>query len=81
VKGRPLWWSALCVSLLLRFSPGNSDPGIFVQSTFQNTFWRRILVVVCLTALGVAMVGAVGCSGSRDRGKNSDFDRPTTERK
>jgi hypothetical protein len=38
---------------------------------------RRLL----LTLLLALSVSALGCGGSRERGKNSDLDRPTTSRK
>jgi hypothetical protein len=38
---------------------------------------RRLLLLALLLALTAA---ALGCGGSRERGKNSDLDRPTTSR-
>jgi hypothetical protein len=39
---------------------------------------RRLLFVALLFALTVS---ALGCGGGRERGKNSDLDRPATNRK
>jgi hypothetical protein len=44
----------------------------------RRTVWRRLLILTLLAVLGTA---TLGCGGTRDRGKNSDFDRPTTEKK
>jgi len=39
---------------------------------------RRILILGLLFALSLA---AAGCGGSRERGKNADYDRPSTQKK
>jgi hypothetical protein len=39
---------------------------------------RRIILLLMLFALSAT---ALGCGGGRERGKNSDFDRPHTRRK
>ncbi|MCI0699556.1 MAG: hypothetical protein L0241_00525 [Planctomycetia bacterium] len=44
----------------------------------QLSSWRRILLVCFLVVVSLA---TIGCGSGRERGKNSDFDRPTTEKK
>lgn len=37
---------------------------------------RRILLLL----LAVALITSLGCGGARERGKNKDYDRPTTQK-
>lgn len=39
---------------------------------------RRTFIVGLLLALSLT---ALGCGGARERGKNSDYDRPATQKK
>lgn len=39
---------------------------------------RRTFVLALLLVLSF---GVLGCGGGRERGKNNDFDRPTTQQK
>jgi hypothetical protein len=45
----------------------------------RRTAWR-ILIVGLLATLSVSSLALTGCGGSRERGKNSDLDRPSTQK-
>jgi hypothetical protein len=38
---------------------------------------RRIFLLTLVLVLGAS---ALGCGGARERGKNKDYDRPTTQK-
>jgi hypothetical protein len=62
------------------FRPFTSLHPPILDTVVRRTAWR-ILVVVVLGTLSVSSLALTGCGGSRERGKNSDLDRPTTQKK